>query len=78
MEALGRGGVLVNVGRGGLVGEPELVQCLREGVIGSAGLDCSDVSAELLAHGRTTSCCLASHRVVLTSESMCSNLDKKS
>jgi lactate dehydrogenase-like 2-hydroxyacid dehydrogenase len=49
MEALGRGGVLVNVGRGGLVDEPELVRCLREGVISNAGLDEPDVPAELLA-----------------------------
>uniref|UniRef100_A0A453AAT7 Glyoxylate reductase n=1 Tax=Aegilops tauschii subsp. strangulata TaxID=200361 RepID=A0A453AAT7_AEGTS len=39
MEALGKDGVLVNVGRGGLVDEPELVRCLQEGVIGGAGLD---------------------------------------
>uniref|UniRef100_A0A453AAG7 Glyoxylate reductase n=1 Tax=Aegilops tauschii subsp. strangulata TaxID=200361 RepID=A0A453AAG7_AEGTS len=39
MEALGKGGVLVNVGRGGLVDEPELLRCLRQGVIGGAGLD---------------------------------------
>nr|CAB3486365.1 unnamed protein product [Digitaria exilis] len=39
MEALGKDGVLVNVGRGGLVDEPEMVRCLKEGVIGGAGLD---------------------------------------
>ena len=39
MEALGKDGVLVNVGRGGLVDEPELVRYLREGVLGGAGLD---------------------------------------
>ncbi|CAD6341152.1 unnamed protein product [Miscanthus lutarioriparius] len=63
----GQGGVLVNVGRGGLVDEPELVRCLREGVISSAG---PDVLAELLAMDNIV---LSGHRVVLTSESMCSN-----
>jgi len=65
--ALGRGGVLVNVGRGGLVDEPELVRCLREGVVSSAG---PEVLAELLAMDNIV---LSGHRVVLTSESMCSN-----
>ena len=71
MEALGAGGVLVNVGRGGLVDEPELVRCLREGVIGGAGLDVyedePEVPPELLAMDNVV---LSGHRAVLTAESM--------
>ncbi|KAL2337416.1 hypothetical protein Fmac_011862 [Flemingia macrophylla] len=37
--ALGKGGFIVNVGRGGLIDEKELVKCLMEGEIGGAGLD---------------------------------------
>lgn len=39
MLALGKGGVIVNVGRGALIDEKELLQCLMEGEIGGAGLD---------------------------------------
>jgi glyoxylate/hydroxypyruvate reductase len=39
LEALGPGGVLVNVGRGRLIDEPELVRCLRDGVVAGAGID---------------------------------------
>ena len=39
MKALGKKGVIVNVGRGGIINEKELVQCLVEGIIGGAGLD---------------------------------------
>jgi lactate dehydrogenase-like 2-hydroxyacid dehydrogenase len=39
MEALGPRGVLVNIGRGGHVDEPELVSALVDGRLGSAGLD---------------------------------------
>ncbi|PUZ46066.1 hypothetical protein GQ55_7G017800 [Panicum hallii var. hallii] len=76
MEALGKGGVLVNVGRGGLVDEPELVRCLREGVIGGAGLDVfenePDVPAELFAMDNVV---LSNHRAVLTPESIRGVLD---
>jgi len=37
--ALGKGGVIVNVGRGALMDEKELLRCLKEGEIGGAGLD---------------------------------------
>ncbi|CAJ1949916.1 unnamed protein product [Sphenostylis stenocarpa] len=37
--ALGKGGFIVNVGRGGLIDETELVKCLMEGEIGGAGFD---------------------------------------
>jgi len=39
MVALGKGGVIVNVGRGALMDEKELLRCLKEGEIGGAGLD---------------------------------------
>nr|BAJ99707.1 predicted protein [Hordeum vulgare subsp. vulgare] len=71
MEALGKDGVLVNVGRGGLVDEPELVRCLREGVIGGAGLDVfesePDVPPELFSMDNVV---LSAHRAVATPESI--------
>ncbi|KAF8104526.1 hypothetical protein N665_0171s0032 [Sinapis alba] len=39
MESLGKNGVIINVGRGGLIDEKEMVKCLVHGVIGGAGLD---------------------------------------
>jgi len=39
LDALGPEGVLVNVGRGGLVDEDELIAALREGRLGGAALD---------------------------------------
>lgn len=39
MLALGKDGFIVNVGRGALIDENELVQCLMKGEIGGAGLD---------------------------------------
>lgn len=39
MLALGKDGIIVNIGRGALIDEKKLVQCLMEGVIGGAGLD---------------------------------------
>lgn len=51
--ALGKGGFIVNVGRGGLIDEKQLVKCLMEGEIGGAGLDVFEnephVPQELLA-----------------------------
>ncbi|XP_061339649.1 glyoxylate/hydroxypyruvate reductase HPR3-like [Gastrolobium bilobum] len=53
MLALGNKGVIVNVGRGSLIDEKELVKCLMEGHIGGAGLDVFEnepnVPQELLA-----------------------------
>ncbi|KAI3834815.1 hypothetical protein MKW92_022863 [Papaver armeniacum] len=39
LSALGRKGVIINVGRGALIDENELVQYLVQGKIGGAGLD---------------------------------------
>ncbi|KHG10610.1 Glyoxylate reductase [Gossypium arboreum] len=39
MVALGKDGVIINVGRGSLINEKELVQCLVGGEMGGAGLD---------------------------------------
>ncbi|KAK0583393.1 hypothetical protein LWI29_036444 [Acer saccharum] len=37
--ALGKKGVVVNVGRGAIINEKEMVECLMQGEIGGAGLD---------------------------------------
>ncbi|MFS7932611.1 putative oxidoreductase [Helianthus anomalus] len=39
MMALGQKGIIVNVARGAIIDEVELVKCLVEGEIGGAGLD---------------------------------------
>jgi lactate dehydrogenase-like 2-hydroxyacid dehydrogenase len=53
MEALGPEGVVVNIARGSLIDEPAMIEALRSGKLGAAGLDVFDkepqVPAELLA-----------------------------
>ncbi|KAG6582577.1 glyoxylate/hydroxypyruvate reductase HPR3-like [Cucurbita moschata] len=39
MVALGKDGVIVNIGRGAIINEKEMIRCLIEGEIGGAGLD---------------------------------------
>lgn len=39
METLGKYGVIINIGRGGLMDEKEMVKCLMEGMIWGVGLD---------------------------------------
>ncbi|XP_026377885.1 glyoxylate/hydroxypyruvate reductase HPR3-like [Papaver somniferum] len=39
MLALGKKGIIINVGRGALVDEKEMVRCLVQGELGGAGLD---------------------------------------
>lgn len=69
--ALGKQGFIVNVGRGGLIDEKELVKCLMEGEIGGAGLDVFEnephVPKELLAMNNVV---LSPHSAAFTVESM--------
>uniref|UniRef100_A0A7N1A975 Hydroxyphenylpyruvate reductase n=1 Tax=Kalanchoe fedtschenkoi TaxID=63787 RepID=A0A7N1A975_KALFE len=68
--ALGKAGVVVNVARGAVIDEKELVKCLVEGEIHGAGLDVyenePDVPKELLSLNNVV---LSSHRAVFTPES---------
>uniref|UniRef100_J3KUL6 D-isomer specific 2-hydroxyacid dehydrogenase NAD-binding domain-containing protein n=1 Tax=Oryza brachyantha TaxID=4533 RepID=J3KUL6_ORYBR len=70
LDALGRGGVLINIGRGANVDEAELVKALREGRIAGAGLDVFEgepkVPAELLAMDNVV---VTPHVAVWTAES---------
>ncbi|GAV79603.1 2-Hacid_dh domain-containing protein/2-Hacid_dh_C domain-containing protein [Cephalotus follicularis] len=70
MTALGKEGVIINVGRGKLVDEKELVQFLVRGEIGGAGLDVFEnepyVPKELFTMDNVV---LSPHRAVLTQES---------
>jgi lactate dehydrogenase-like 2-hydroxyacid dehydrogenase len=69
MEALGSGGILVNVARGSVVDEPALVAALQAGTLGGAGLDVfadePNVPPELLAMGNIV---LQPHRASATVE----------
>ncbi|KAF9689416.1 hypothetical protein SADUNF_Sadunf01G0090000 [Salix dunnii] len=71
MTALGKTGVIINVGRGGLVDEKELVQFLLRGDIGGAGLDVfenePDVPRELFELDNVV---LSPHHAIFTSESV--------
>ncbi|KAK7851839.1 glyoxylate/hydroxypyruvate reductase HPR3 [Quercus suber] len=68
--ALGKEGVIVNIGRGAIIHEKELVQCLVQGEIGGAGLDVfenePDVPKELFELDNVV---LAPHMAVFTTES---------
>jgi hydroxypyruvate reductase 2 len=70
LTALGRDGVIINVGRGALVDEKELVQFLARGEIGGAGLDVfekePEVPKELFAMDNVV---LSPHHAVMTPES---------
>jgi glyoxylate/hydroxypyruvate reductase len=70
MLALGKGGIIVNVGRGALIDEKELLKCLIENEIGGAGLDVfenePDVPKEFFSLDNVV---LSPHAAVLTSES---------
>lgn len=73
MTALGKEGVIINVGRGALVNEKELVQCLVQGQIRGAGLDVfenePDVPKELFELENVV---LSPHKAIATLESLAS------
>ncbi|CAM8891878.1 unnamed protein product [Rhodiola kirilowii] len=68
--ALGKGGVVVNVGRGAVIDEKAMVKCLKDGEIAGAGLDVfeyePDVPKELMEMDNVV---LSPHRGVYTNES---------
>ncbi|KAJ0935549.1 putative oxidoreductase [Helianthus annuus] len=70
LTALGKKGVIVNIGRGALVDEKELVKFLVEGELGGAGLDVfenePEVPKELYMLDNVV---LSPHRAVATPES---------
>jgi hydroxypyruvate reductase 2 len=76
LDALGTGGVVVNVARGANVDEAELVRALAEGRIAGAGLevfeDEPNVPAELLGMDNVV---LTHHQAVFTPEAM-ADLDR--
>ncbi|KAK7349591.1 hypothetical protein VNO77_07074 [Canavalia gladiata] len=69
--ALGKEGFIVNVGRGGLIDEKQLVKCLMESKIGGAGLDVFEnephVPEELFTMNNVV---LSPHCATFTAESM--------
>lgn len=71
LEALGKEGVIINVGRGALIDEKVLVQFLLTGDTGGAGLDVfenePDVPRELFELDNVV---LSPHRAIFTSESL--------
>uniref|UniRef100_A0A7N0UPQ8 D-isomer specific 2-hydroxyacid dehydrogenase NAD-binding domain-containing protein n=1 Tax=Kalanchoe fedtschenkoi TaxID=63787 RepID=A0A7N0UPQ8_KALFE len=70
MRALGKDGVIINVGRGNLVDEDELVKALLQGELGGAGLDVFEnepgVPEELF---KLDNVVLSPHKAALTPES---------
>ncbi|KAI3982493.1 hypothetical protein MKX01_031232 [Papaver californicum] len=76
MSALGKNGIIINVGRGPLVDEKELVWCLVQREIGGAGLDIfenePDVLKELFELDNVV---LSPHKAVITSESFAAHMN---
>ncbi|PSS13992.1 Glyoxylate/hydroxypyruvate reductase [Actinidia chinensis var. chinensis] len=70
LSALGKEGVVVNIARGGIIDEKELVRCLVQGDIAGAGLDVfenePEVPRELFGLANVV---LSPHRAVFTEES---------
>ncbi|TKW02922.1 hypothetical protein SEVIR_7G030500v4 [Setaria viridis] len=70
LEALGKDGIIINIGRGANVDEAELIRALKEGRIAGAGLDVFEnepkVPAELFSMDNVV---MTSHVAVFTSES---------
>ena len=71
MRSLGKDGVIINVGRGALVDEQELLRSLTQGELGGAGLDVfenePDVPQELFGLDNVV---LSPHSAVVTPESL--------
>ncbi|KAF9687756.1 hypothetical protein SADUNF_Sadunf02G0126100 [Salix dunnii] len=71
LSALGKEGVIVNIGRGNIIDEKEMVSCLMRGEIAGAGLDVfenePDVPKEFFAMDNVV---LSPHRAVFTPESL--------
>ncbi|XP_022147048.1 glyoxylate/hydroxypyruvate reductase HPR3-like [Momordica charantia] len=71
MLALGKDGVMVNVGRGAIIDEKEMIQCLIEGEIGGVGLDVFENEPEIPEQLFTLdNVVLSPHVAVTTKESM--------
>ncbi|KAL6650213.1 hypothetical protein ACP70R_009138 [Stipagrostis hirtigluma subsp. patula] len=70
LEALGKDGVIINIGRGANIDEVELIRALKEGRIAGAGLDVfeneSEVPTELFSMDNVV---MTPHVAVCTSES---------
>ncbi|KAL5976525.1 hypothetical protein ACLOJK_020858 [Asimina triloba] len=70
LSALGKDGIIINIGRGSLIDEDELVRCLLQGEVGGAGLDVFEnephVPQGLFAMDNVV---LSPHSAVLTPES---------
>ncbi|KAK7349590.1 hypothetical protein VNO77_07073 [Canavalia gladiata] len=68
--ALGKEGFIINVGRGGIIDEKQLVKCLMEGELGGVGLDVFEnephVPKELFTMNNVV---MSPHCAVLTTES---------
>ena len=69
MLALGKQGIIINIARGAIINEKEMVECLVQGEIGGAGLDVFEnepnVPKELFELDNVV---LSPHRVVFTPE----------
>ncbi|CAK9319015.1 unnamed protein product [Citrullus colocynthis] len=70
MLALGRNGVIINIGRGPVIDEHEMIRCLVEGEIGGAGLDVFEIEPEVPRQLFTLdNVVLSPHAAVTTHES---------
>jgi hydroxypyruvate reductase 2 len=70
LEALGKDGIIINIGRGANVDEMELVRALKEGRIAGAGLDVFENEPKVPAEFFSMDNVVMTHHVaVFTSES---------
>ncbi|CAH1415593.1 unnamed protein product [Lactuca virosa] len=70
MKALGKRGIIVNIGRGALVDEKELVKCLVGSELGGAGLDVFENEPQMPKELMTMdNFVLSPHEAILTPES---------